>query len=228
MAKKKKGSKARDQRRRTKRAQHRKKRTTGSATSPAPPAPFAAAPHRHQPPLQDEYDVAGGGPEGGFYIDPHGRPATIQGRKLKVVPEEERDALGVNVPAVGVFGDFLDFPVPPDAVYVIQPPTMAAGVATMRVGVRGASDTEVDGVIWHPTYTATVRWDHTWEEGEWVFEVQQDYVPGDPVGRCGLGPDGTDEFWEGSGDRASDMAVAFAADHLQELLRLAQEVNEPS
>ena len=156
------------------------------------------------------------------------RPAVIQGSKLKVVPEDEREALGVNVRADGVFGDIFDFQVAADAMYIIQPPTLVAGVATMRVGVRGASDTEVDGVIWHPTYTATVRWDHQWEEGEWVFEVQQDYVPGDPVGRCGLGTDGTDEFWEGSGDRTSELAVACAADHLKELLRLAREADEPS
>jgi hypothetical protein len=109
---------------------------------------------------------------------------------------------------------------------VLQAPTIREDIAVMVVAVRGASDTEVDGVVWNPTYTATVRWEESFYEGEgeWVFEVQQDAVPGDPVARCGLGSDGNDAIWEGSGDRTTDLAVRFAADHLHMLLDLARNL----
>jgi hypothetical protein len=42
------------------------------------------------------------------------------------------------------------------------------------------------------------------------------------VARCNLGADGTDDFWEGSGDRTSEMAVEYAAGLMDELLHLAR------
>jgi hypothetical protein len=245
---KKKGSAARDQRRREAKEQRRRKKrrelaqkataasvpSAGvgaySSTTWGLPGPHAGVePSSAGVPMQDQYDIQGDVPDGGVYLDPHGRVARIEGSQLRVLSDAERGALGTNVPLDGSFGDF-DISVCREDIYVLALPAIRDGVATMQVAARAASDTEVDGLVWHPTYTATVQWMRGYgeDDGEWVFEVQQDACPGDPVGRCGLGADGTDDFWEGSGDLTSELATSLAADHLPSLLELARGLAAPT
>jgi len=238
---KKKSNKARGQRRRDEKALRRRKKRAvakaqgaGSPARPSKPARAARAapggapllpPPPPRPPMQDEYELQGDLPEGGLHLDPHGRLARIEDRKLKVLLADEAESIGHNVPLDGSFCGF-DLPLTAGNLHVLQEPAIRDGAATMQVGVRGASDSECDGLLWNPTYTAKVQWGPypDGDEGEWVFTVVQDAFPLDPVGRCGMGPDGTDDFWEGAGDPTSELAVDFAADHLDTLLRLARSL----
>lgn len=221
-------NKNRDQRRREKKRQRRATRKAAAPKRlPAEPSPQAVmtTPTVTRPPPPDVWDLDGHSVEGELNLDPYGRLATVRAGKLHVATPEEQRALATNLRIGGSFADDFDYPASEDSAYVLSPPAQTETGAEMRIGVLAPSDTEVDGFVWHPTYTARLRWsvDAFDQVGEWALEVVQDVLPGSPYATCWMGEDGTRDDWEGGFDRTSDIASSLAADHREDLLRLARQ-----
>jgi hypothetical protein len=101
----KKGSNARAKRRQEKKAKRSKQRQVDRRSahphnpSAEPNARLVSSAQRSAPgsaseiPLQDEYALTGEGPFEGLCLDPHGRPAVVMGRTLRILNEGERSQL---------------------------------------------------------------------------------------------------------------------------------------
>jgi len=158
-----------------------------------------------------------------FYLDNEGRVARVVGETLEPLPDEQLNQLPPNTWLAGVFGD------PPidareEDVTVTSAPVRQDRIATMSLAARAASDTEGEGVIWHPTYTATVEWlvDARRGTGEWIFKLYQDAIPDFVVAECGMGVDGNGRYWEGGSDFTTLVVAEVAAVHIPALLALAR------
>jgi len=98
-------------------------------------------------------------PDGGLFLDPHGRLAQVSDGKLKVLGAAEREQLGTNVHMDGAFGD-ADIPVRSEDVYIIASPAVRDDVASMLVVFERFLNPMLDGLdgSWSPIDTA-------WREG---------------------------------------------------------------
>ncbi len=178
-----------------------------------------------EPELPDEYDIDSDELDNKLLLDPHGRVGLVEGGVLRILPPDLLEALGQDCELDGAFTE--DIPVAePERVYVIDEPAIRDGVACLRLGVRAVSHIEGEGLIWHPTYTARVRWeaDVQPDASGWIFELVQDASPAEPFCDCALGADGGELGWDGGSDGTSVVVGKVAFARVAELLELARSL----
>lgn len=194
-------------------------------TPAAPLEPSRAARAPRPQALPTEYRVSAEVADGACFLGPGNRLYRASQGRLALLSASECRALPVNMLLEGSFDVDLAGPTG-QAAYVLAAPALRGGVAQMQVAILGVADPEVDGLLWHPTYTARVAWEGGSVEagGEWRYTIHFDRYPppSDAYAECFLGPDGDDDDWQGGFDFASDLANELAADHIPELLALAR------
>jgi len=163
--------------------------------------------------------------DGDLYMGPQGELLVTMDGELQRPTPEYIAQLGVHVELEGSI-DYATPQASPADFYLIAPPGLREGKVSMRLGARAVSDTEVYGLVWHPTYTCFIEWevDRINESGDWVFKVYHDCVPDQPFATCLVTEEGKDHAWGAGSDVTSDMACEIAIKHVGQMLLLARNL----